>query len=50
LLYIVILTETWHDVNVCNILSIYDYDSYYSKIKRNQNDGIIVLYKKNCFS
>lgn len=46
LLDIIILTETWHDVNCCNI-SICDYNTYFTKIKRNQNDGIIVLYKKN---
>lgn len=46
LLDIIILTETWHDVNCCNI-SIRDYNTYFTKIKRNQNDGIIVLYKKN---
>lgn len=46
LLDIIILTKTWHDVNCCNI-SIRDYNTYFTKIKRNQNDRIIVLYKKN---
>lgn len=41
---IICLTETWHDINYCNFL-IPGYQSYYSKIKRNQNDGIIIYVK-----
>lgn len=43
---VIILTETWHDTNHINI-SVSGYSSYFTKIKRNQNDSIIILFKKN---
>lgn len=43
---IIILFETWHDVNFCNLL-IHNYNTYYTKFKRNQNDRIIVFSKND---
>lgn len=41
---LIVLTETWHDVNFCNF-SIHGYNTYFSKLKRNQNDGVIIFIK-----
>lgn len=41
ILDIIVLSETWHDVNYCNF-SIPGYVLYFSKIKRNQNDGVMI--------
>jgi len=43
---IVIVTETWYDTNHINI-SLSGYSSYFTEIKRNQNDGIIIFFKKH---
>lgn len=43
---VIVLTETWHDP--CNCKYVIDgYNLYFSMIKRNQNDGIIVFVKQN---
>lgn len=43
---VIVLTETWHDP--CNCTFVIDgYNLYFSTIKRNQNDGIIVFVKQN---
>jgi len=39
---IMVVTETLHDVNYCNF-SIPGYQLYFSKIKRNQNDGVMMM-------
>lgn len=41
---ILILTETWHNVENC-VFIIPGYNTYYSSTKRNQNDGVIVFVK-----
>jgi len=41
---VIVLTETWHDVNFCNI-NVPGYNTFFSKKKRNQNYGIIILIK-----
>jgi len=43
---IIVSTENWHDTNSCNIL-LPDYDMFFLKKKRNQNDSVIILYKNN---
>lgn len=41
---VICLTETCHVLNYCNFL-IYSYQSYYSKLKINQNDEVMILVK-----
>lgn len=41
---VIVLTETWHDPNNCSYF-IPGYKTFYSTMKRNQNDGIIVFVK-----
>ena len=41
---IIVLTETWHNVISCNYV-LDGYDLYFSSIKRNQNDGVMVFAK-----
>jgi exonuclease III len=43
---VIVLTETWHDVKNCNI-NVSGYNMFFSKKKRNQNDGIIILIKNS---
>lgn len=43
---VIILTETWHDTNNCNF-NINGFQLFHSKVKRNQNDGIIIFIKDN---
>lgn len=43
---VIVLTETWHDVENCNI-NVLGYNTLFSKKKRNQNDGIIILIKNS---
>lgn len=43
---IIVLTETWHDTNSFNML-LPNYNVFFSKKKRNQTDGVIILYKNN---
>jgi len=45
---LIILTETWHDVNFCNF-SIPGYKLYFSKLKRKQNDGVMIFVKTYLF-
>lgn len=41
---ILILTETWHIMEDCVYsYSISGYNTYFSKVKRNQNDGIFIF-------
>jgi hypothetical protein len=42
---LIVLTETWHDASIhCNY-EIDGYNLFFSTIKRNQNDGIMVFVK-----
>lgn len=41
---VIILTETWHGINNCSY-SIPGFQICYTKMKRNQNDGIIVFIR-----
>jgi len=41
---IIVLTETWHNVLSCNY-AIDGYSLFFSFIKRNQNDGVMVFVK-----
>jgi len=43
---IIILTETWHNVEDC-VYSISGYNTYFSSVKRNQNDGLTLFVKQN---
>lgn len=43
---VIVLTETWHDPNNCNH-SLNGFQMYHTKIKRNQNDGIIIFIREN---
>lgn len=44
ILDLIILTETWHDVNSCNDL-IPRHNLYFSNVKRNRNDGVTIFVK-----
>lgn len=41
---IIVLTETWHNIQSCNYV-LDDYSLYFSSIKRNQNDGVMIFAK-----
>lgn len=41
---VIILTETWHNVLSCNYV-LDGYSLFFSSIKRNQNDGVMVFVK-----
>jgi len=43
---VIVLTETWHNTNYCNF-KINGFQMYHTKVKRNQNDGIIIFIKDN---
>lgn len=43
---IIILTETWHNIDLCDF-EIPGYRIYFSTVKRNQNDGIIVFTRSH---
>jgi len=43
---VIVLTETWHDIYNCTY-SLPGFQIFYSKMKKNKNDGIIVSIKNN---
>jgi hypothetical protein len=43
-----ILTETWHNMADCvYTYTISGYNTYFSTVKRNQNDGLIIFVNEN---
>lgn len=45
---VIVQTETWHDPSHC-VYVIDGYNLYYTTIKRNQNDGILIFVKNNYY-
>jgi len=46
-IYVIVLTETWHDPLSQGAYVIEGYNHLFSTIKRNQNDGIFVFVRNN---
>lgn len=44
---ILILTETWHDNMTNCVYSIPGYNTYFSTVKRNENDGLFFFVNEN---
>lgn len=47
-LYIIVLTENWHKVEYCNF-GIPGHRLFFSNVKKNQNNGIIVFVRSHLF-